>query len=135
MCTYAVKLGNTREHQCLLLQVIFTSTQYLLGWDFFLLFLKFISCRDNPLPPRKAISKSSQILRILLSTGEACLICSGSCQTGERCVLKLSTNLLFLLLHLLFQEICLDLTTMEWEECRVLIHCDFRVLCLYVVSL
>lgn len=87
---YAVKLGWTREHQCLLLQVIFTSTQYLL-FIFFLLFLKeqvHVSCRDNLLPPRKAISKSSQILRILLSTGKAYLVYSGSCQIGKKMFLK-----------------------------------------------
>lgn len=52
----------------------------------FLLFLKeqvHISYRDSPLPPRKAISKSSQIPRILLSTVEAYLVYSGGCQIGE----------------------------------------------------
>lgn len=95
---YAAKLGCTREHQCLLLQVISQALNICLYFSPDFKEQVHISCRDNPLPPRKAISKSVLILRILLSTGKAYLVYSGCCQIGEKCFLQLNINLLLLLL-------------------------------------
>jgi len=81
----AVKAGYAGEHWYLLLQAVLPKN----STNFFLLFLKeqiHISARDNPPPHRKAVSKSSHLLRasVLLSTAEACLFYSGSCQIGEK---------------------------------------------------
>lgn len=109
MCMHAVKAGCAREHWCVLLQVVIP--KYLI--NFFLLFFKgtdaHLCKRQSSLPPRKAVSKSSQLLRaaISLSTSEACLFYTGSCQIEKNIFIKLNINLL----QLLFQEISLDLTT------------------------
>lgn len=87
MCVHAVKAGYAREHQCLPLQVVVPKYSFSFPPVFKGTSPRLLQRQSSFLPPRKAVSKSSQLLRasVSLTTGEACLFYTGSCQIGEKC--------------------------------------------------